>query len=76
PDMNGYEFMERLREILNDPVPLILMTGFGHDPTHSLVKARQAGLRAALYKPFSLDRLLQAVEKIVALPKPVSPATA
>lgn len=71
PDTNGYEFMQRLQEILDEPVPLILMTGFGYDPTHSLVKARQAGLQMALYKPFGLDALLQAVEKIVSLPKPV-----
>ena len=29
-----------------DPVPLVLMTGFGYDPGHSIVKARQAGLPA------------------------------
>ena len=43
------------------------MTGFGYDPGHSIVKARQAGLKpnAILYKPFRLDQLLQVVESIV-----------
>src|SRR5262249_16983981 len=41
PDMNGYEFLVRLQEIL-DPVPLVLMTGYGYDQGHSIVKAKQA----------------------------------
>jgi CheY-like chemotaxis protein/PAS domain-containing protein len=63
-DMNGYEFMMKLKAFV-DPVPLILMTGFGYDPGHSIVKARQAGLQAVLYKPFRIDQLLETVEKVV-----------
>jgi DNA-binding NtrC family response regulator len=44
-------------------VPIILMTGFGWDPSHSIVKARQEGLQTVLYKPFRADRLLAAVEQ-------------
>jgi two-component system, sensor histidine kinase SagS len=64
PDMNGYELLQRLQEIL-EPVPLVLMTGFGYDPGHSIVKARQAGIELVLYKPFRLDQLLDTVEKAV-----------
>jgi FixJ family two-component response regulator len=48
-------------------VPMVLMTGFGYDPGHSIVKARQAGLPAyaILYKPFRLEQLLEVVEKII-----------
>jgi CheY-like chemotaxis protein len=70
PDMNGYEFMLKLKEMM-DPVPLILMTGFGYDPDHSIVKARQAGLKAVLYKPFRLDQLISNVEAILKSPDPV-----
>jgi CheY-like chemotaxis protein len=70
PDMNGYDFMLKLKEMM-DPVPLILMTGFGYDPDHSIVKARQAGLKAVLYKPFRLDQLLSNVELILKSPDPV-----
>ena len=58
--------MLKLQEIM-DPVPLVLMTGFGYDPGHSIVKARQAGLPlyGVLYKPFRLDQLLDTVERIV-----------
>src|SRR5262249_7622635 len=50
PDMDGYEAFKRLREV-QPGVPIILMTGFGYDPSHSIVKARQEGLQTVLYKP-------------------------
>ena len=71
PDMTGYEFMLKLQEVM-DPAPLVLMTGFGWDPGHSIVKARQAGLQAVLYKPFRLDQLLAAVELVINTPRPVA----
>jgi CheY-like chemotaxis protein len=66
PDMNGFELMSKLKDII-DPVPLVLMTGFGYDPAHCIVKARQAGLlpNAVLYKPFRLDQLLETVESVL-----------
>jgi DNA-binding response OmpR family regulator len=64
PDMSGYQLLLRLQEIL-DPVPLILMTGFGYDPGHSIVKARQAGIDLVLFKPFRIDQLLDTVEKAI-----------
>ncbi len=72
PDMNGYDLMLKLQELV-DPVPLILMTGFGYDPGHSIVKARKAGLPpwAILYKPFRLDQLVGAVEHVLQQPRPV-----
>jgi hypothetical protein len=50
-----------------DVVPMALMTGFGYDPGHSIVKARQAGLhrKAILYKPFRLDQLLSVTETLI-----------
>ena len=64
PDMTGYDLLIKLQEHV-DHVPLVLMTGFGYDPGHSIVKARQAGLELVLYKPFRLDQLLDTVEKAV-----------
>ena len=71
PDMTGYEFMLKLQEMM-ETAPLVLMTGFGWDPGHSIVKARQAGLQAVLYKPFRLDQLLAAVELVINSPRPVA----
>jgi CheY-like chemotaxis protein len=64
PDMNGYELMMKLREVA-DYVPLVLMTGFGYDPGHTILKARKEGLQFVLYKPFRLDQLVSAIEQTV-----------
>lgn len=66
PDYSGYQLMARLSEIM-PRVPMVLMTGFGYDPGHSIVKARQAGLhpKAVLFKPFRLDQLIDVVETIL-----------
>jgi CheY-like chemotaxis protein len=69
PDMSGYDLMLKLKETM-EVVPLVLMTGFGYDPGHSIVKARQAGLKVVLYKPFRLDQLLDVVEQIVTSSRP------
>lgn len=73
PDMNGYELMQKLA-VCEDSLPLILMTGFGYDPGHSIVKARQAGLKEVLYKPFRLDQLLETIERVL-IATDVSPST-
>jgi CheY-like chemotaxis protein/GAF domain-containing protein len=62
PDLDGYEAFKRLREV-QPGMPIILMTGFGYDPSHSIVKARQEGLQTVLYKPFRADRLMDAVDQ-------------
>ena len=64
PDMSGFDLLLKLKEMM-ERVPMALMTGFGYDPGHSIVKARQAGLQAVLYKPFRLDQLLETVELLV-----------
>ncbi|QDU07372.1 response regulator [Gimesia aquarii] len=72
PDMNGYECFSQIREI-HEHLPVILMTGFGYDPTHSIVKARQLGLKCVLYKPFRLDQLISGVEKAVSISEDMTP---
>ena len=64
PDMSGYELMIKLVDMMQQ-VPMVLMTGFGYDPGHSIVKARQAGLQHVLYKPFRLDQLVSIVESTI-----------
>jgi CheY-like chemotaxis protein len=65
PDMDGYAFLLKLKEIV-DPPPLALMTGFDYDAKHTLVKARQAGLKAIVYnEPFHIDQLLGTLETIL-----------
>ncbi len=60
PDISGYEVYRRLREA-QPQARVILMTGYGYDPTHALVQARQDGLRHVLFKPFRVDQLRDAL---------------
>jgi len=65
PDMTGYELLVRLLEGMS-PGRFILMQEFGWDPGHSIVKARQAGSRLQLFKPFRVDQLLDTIERALA----------
>jgi CheY-like chemotaxis protein len=61
PDMSGYQVFTELRQA-QPQARVILMTAYGYDPTHTLVKARQDGLRFVLFKPFRIDQLLETLE--------------
>lgn len=69
PRKNGYEVFAIAKEKSPD-CPVILITGFGYDPNHSIVRARQEGLAAVLFKPFKVDQLLDEVRE--ALHQPVN----
>jgi CheY-like chemotaxis protein len=67
-DMGGYECYRRFKAAT--PVStLSLTTGFGYDLAHSIVKARQDGLRYVLFKPFREEQVVNAVLDSAA-PKP------
>ena len=57
PDMDGYELYSRAKEC-NDDLPIIMMTGFGYDPNHAVVKSRKAGLKNVIFKPFDIKKLI------------------
>jgi CheY-like chemotaxis protein len=71
PDVGGYDIYRRLREA-QPQARVILMTGYGYDPGHAIVKARQDGLRHVLFKPFRVDQLLSALSG----PEPAAPGAA
>ncbi|MEE8169625.1 MAG: response regulator [Phycisphaerae bacterium] len=62
PGKNGYEVFAAFRDH-HDDQPVILITGFGYDPNHSIVRARREGLAAVLFKPFKVDQLLDEVRQ-------------
>ena len=62
PDCNGYEVFRAAKDDEHD-MRVILMTGFGYDPNHSIVRSSQEGLEAFLFKPFQIDQLLAEVHK-------------
>jgi CheY-like chemotaxis protein len=62
PDHNGYEIFAAVQRT-SPGAAVILMTGFGYDPHHSIVRASQEGLQCVLFKPFQVERLLDEVRK-------------
>jgi len=61
PDMDGYELFWRIKDY-NENIPVIMMTGFGYDPNHVLVRAKVDGLKDVLYKPFETEKLVDVIE--------------
>ena len=64
PEMGGHVIFSALREV-QPSAAVILMTGFGYDASHSIVKARRKGLHGVLYKPFRVDRLIASIETAI-----------
>ncbi|MFI4898299.1 MAG: response regulator [Phycisphaerales bacterium JB059] len=62
PDRNGYEVFSSARTHAPE-ARVILMTGFGYDPHHSIVRASQEGLQSVLFKPFEIEAFLDQVRK-------------
>jgi len=64
PDMDGYELFLRARE-QNEDMPVIMMTGFGYDPNHTVVNARNSGLGAEdiLFKPFDVNYMVKLIRE-------------
>jgi CheY-like chemotaxis protein len=74
PHRNGYEIFAAARR-KRDDLPVILMTGFGYDPHHSIVRASQEGLSSVMFKPFKVEQLLEEVRKALTPVKPGAAAT-
>ncbi len=60
PHRNGYEVFEAARAV-NASCPVILITGFGYDPNHAIVRASREGLNGVLFKPFKVEQLIEEV---------------
>ena len=73
PYRNGYEIFAAARR-RQEEVPVVLMTGFGYDPDHAIVRASDEGLSCVLFKPFKVDQMLGEVHKALGLP--TAPASA
>jgi DNA-binding NtrC family response regulator len=62
PDMDGYEFMNLLseRRIASE---IVLMTGFGYNPDHTLVKVSKQLRYPCLFKPFDRARVAATLQQ-------------
>jgi CheY-like chemotaxis protein len=63
-DKTGYEVFASAKAAKAE-IPVILMTGFGYDPHHSIVRASQEGLQCVLFKPFRVEKLVEEVRGAV-----------
>lgn len=70
PYRNGYEIFAAAKRA-DEKLPVLLMTGFGYDPHHSIVRASHEGLASVLFKPFEVAHLLAEVKKAMGAPAPV-----
>ncbi len=67
PFANGYEVFRAAKKC--DPnLVVVLMTAFGYDENHALVKASREGLKARLFKekPFDMNNVLKVLREALA----------
>ena len=62
PERNGYEVFRATKDA-SASTPMMLMTAFGYDPHHSIVRSSQEGLHCFLFKPFQVSQLLDEARK-------------
>ena len=60
PEMDGYEFISKIKE-KQIPSQMALMTGFGYNPKHTLVKIYKTIRYPCLFKPFNRVKVAEAV---------------
>ncbi|HAR19034.1 MAG TPA: two-component system response regulator [Cytophagales bacterium] len=64
PDMNGYEFVRKLKSDQNlEKIPIIVLSGIGESAER--LKLYKMGVDEYLLKPFNPEELLVRVEKIL-----------
>ncbi len=63
PEMDGYEFIHKLKEA-GVPSQVVLMTGFGYNPKHTLVKIYKTVKCPCLFKPFNRAKLGETVQQM------------
>jgi DNA-binding NtrC family response regulator len=62
PEMDGYEFVNMIRE-RDIPAQVALMTGFGYNPNHTLVKINRNARYPILFKPFNRAKLVRTIDE-------------
>jgi len=62
PEMDGYEFISSVKQ-QKTPVEIAVMTGFGYNPKHTLVKINKTMKHPCLFKPFNRNKVIEVVQK-------------
>jgi two-component system, sensor histidine kinase SagS len=63
PEMDGYEFISRLMDA-GVQSQVVLMTGFGYNPKHTLVKIYKSIKCPCLFKPFNRMKLAETIQQM------------
>lgn len=61
PTMDGYEFITAVQD-LGYPSQVALMTGFGYNPNHTLVKLNRTYRYPCLFKPFNRRKVAETAQ--------------
>ena len=60
PEMDGYEIISKLHEIKPD-TQFAVMTGFGYNPEHTLIKINEDYPSPCIFKPFNRKKVLEII---------------
>jgi DNA-binding response OmpR family regulator len=63
PKRSGFLVLEKLRRLRDDPLPVIMITG--NEGSRHKAYAELLGVSDYIRKPFAMDRLLEAVHKLL-----------
>ncbi len=72
PHKSGYDVFAAAKR-LGPQCKVILITGFGYDPEHNIVRAGREGLAGVLFKPFKVELLMETIHKALAGTTPPAP---
>ncbi len=64
PKRSGFLVLEKLRRLRDEPLPVIMITG--NEGSRHKAYAELLGVSDYIRKPFAMDRLVDAVEKLLA----------
>ncbi len=64
PKRSGFLVLEKLRRLRDEPMPVIMITG--NEGSRHKAYAELLGVSDYIRKPFAIDRLLKAVENLIA----------
>ena len=64
PKRSGFLVLEKLRRLRDEPMPVIMITG--NEGSRHKAYAELLGVSDYIRKPFAIDRLLKAVETLIA----------
>lgn len=67
PDMNGIETVRRIRRVIGDSKPIIILTAYDWSDVEQEAKEKSyaAGMNGHLTKPVSVEKLMEMIQKVI-----------